>query len=103
MLLPMSRITPEQKEKFESDLISAFQACGSDTRLLRAFLRDLLTNAEYKEVLVRWQIIRKLIKKESHQAIAGDLHIGVGTVSRGAHELADREGGFWKVIKKLKL
>lgn len=88
--------------KYKDELLKAFMAAGKDKALLDAFLDDLLTQKELQEIPVRWEIIRRLQKGDVHKNIAKELKVGIATVTRGANELKDKNGGFIKVLKKLK-
>ncbi len=83
------------------ELLKILVVASKDKALLRAFLEDLLTQKELQEIPVRWEIVRRLYKGEVHTGIAKDLKIGIGTVTRGANELKDKNGGFIKVLKKM--
>jgi TrpR family trp operon transcriptional repressor len=88
--------------KYKDELLKAFMVAGKDKALLDAFLEDLLTQKELQEIPVRWEIIRRLQKGDVHKNIAKELKVGIATVTRGANELKDKNGGFIKVLKKLK-
>ncbi len=83
------------------ELLKVLATASKDKALLRTFLEDLLTPKELQEIPVRWEIIRRLQKGDVHKNIAKDLKVGIGTVTRGANELKDKNGGFIKVLKKL--
>lgn len=51
------------------------------------FLRGILTPKELLEISNRLQIIKMLKQGISHHDIAGKLHVGVATVSRGSREI----------------
>lgn len=97
----MSKISREQSEKYTEELIKAISKEGHNRDLLKSFLKDLLTPKEYKDIGIRWQIVRRLVNKNKHRQIAQDLKIGIGTVTRGSRELNDKNGGFWQMVKKL--
>lgn len=84
------------------DLLKAVITASKDKALLKSFLEDLLTQKELQEIPVRWEIIRRLQKGDVHKNIAKKLKVGIATVTRGANELKDKNGGFIKVLKKLK-
>ncbi len=69
-----------------------------DPRLMQAFLTDILTPDEKEEIERRWQIVQRLAAGEPQRSIAKDLGIGIATVTRGARELYDKKGGFWRVL-----
>lgn len=89
-------------KKYEAELITAFEKAGKNKILLREFLLDILTPAEYKEMMIRWQIVKRLAKGEPQRTIAKELKIGIATVTRGSRELTDKNGGFAQVLKKMK-
>ncbi len=73
---------------------------GKNKHLMREFLFDLLSPAEYKDLAVRWQIIKLLKGGITHREIAKKLKVSVATVTRGSRELANKKGGFQSVFKK---
>ena len=88
-----------REEKYTKELISLLAEIGaSDKKLLQEFLIDLLTPAEYKEIALRWQIVKLLHQGIAHRAIAKQLGVGIATVSRGSRELLDPKGGFNRVL-----
>jgi Trp operon repressor len=97
----MTRISEEQSEKYTEELVGIIQKHAGDKNFLRAFLQDLLTPKEYKDMGIRWQIVKRLANHDTHRTIARELKIGIGTVTRGSRELAYKNGGFWQMIKKL--
>ena len=88
-------------KKFESELITVFQKASKDKNLLKEFLSDILTPGEYTEVMTRWQIVKRLAEGEPQRTIAGDLKVGIATVTRGSREFKNKNGGFYKMIKKI--
>jgi len=69
-------------------------AKNDERQFLREFLFDLLSPAEYREVAVRWQIIKMLKNGENHREIAKKLKVSVATTMRGSKELSNKKGGF---------
>lgn len=51
------------------------------------FLEGILTPKELIEIPNRLQIVKMLKRGISHHDIAGKLHVGVATVTRGSREL----------------
>jgi len=90
-------------KKYQDEFIDVLESAAQNRQSLSEFLFDILTPSEYKEVVTRWQIVKRLAKGESQRTIAKDLKIGIGTVTRGSRELADANGGFALMIKKLKI
>ena len=91
----------KQEDKYARELIEALQEISDDERLLKAFLEDLLTPGEYKELGVRWQIVKQLAKGIPQREIAKNLSVSIATVTRGSREMLDEHGGFRKVLGKL--
>ncbi len=51
------------------------------------FLQGILTPKELLEIPKRLVIVKMLKKGVQHQEIAGKLHVGVATVTRGSREI----------------
>ena len=92
----------EEKEEYIEELTGVIQKISGDKTLLREFLKDLLSLAEYKELGVRWQIVKQLAAGVSHRDAAKNLHTAVATVTRGARELANPRGGFRQTLEFLR-
>ena len=90
-----------EKEEYTEELIGLIHRIAGNENLLKAFFLDILSPAEYKELGVRWQIVKQLAQGVSHRNVAKNLHTAVATVTRGSRELADKEGGFRQVLRKL--
>ncbi len=88
--------------KYEKELVGVFSKIYGDKKLMIEFLLDILTPAEFEALALRWQIVKKLSKNEDHRSIAGDLGVGISTVTRGSRELRNKKGGFHLMLKKLK-
>lgn len=86
--------------QYKKEVIEIFSKISGDKELMFEFLRDILTPSEFDDVSLRWQIVKKLDKGETHREIAGDLGLGVSTVTRGSRELRNKNGGFSLVLKK---
>ncbi len=75
-------------------------AADKNKQLMREFLFDLLSHAEYRDLAVRWQIVKLLDADVPHRDIAKRLKVSVATVSRGVRELANKKGGFKIALEK---
>jgi len=91
----------EEAEKYAEDLLGVIRRAAGDISLLKAFFQDILSPGEYKELGVRWQIVKQLAQGKSQRDVAKNLHTAIATVTRGSRELADKEGGFQQVLRKL--
>lgn len=79
-------------------LVETMRIAARDRKLLHAFLGDILTPAEYRELARRWQIVLLLARGVPQRTIAKRLKVSIATVTRGSRELQDRRGGFWRIL-----
>lgn len=91
----------KEKERYTDDLLLVVHKIAGDRELLKEFFRDILSPAEYKELGVRWQIVKQLAAGKSQRDVAKNLHTAVATVTRGSRELGDPNGGFKRVLRIL--
>ena len=87
--------------EYKKELVDVFSRIGGDIGLMREFLVDILTPAEFEALALRWQIVKKLNKGEDYRSIIGELGIGMSTITRGSRELRNKNGGFHLMLKKL--
>ena len=67
----------------------------NNKNMMLDFLQGILTPKELVELSNRLQIVKMLKRGVSHHDIAGKLHVGVATVSRGSREI--QKGRFQNV------
>lgn len=91
----------KQKDAYAWELVQVFSKIAHDKKLLRAFLQDILTPTEYKEIPVRWQIVKQLACGIPQREIAKNLHVSIATITRGSRELLNKKGGFQQALRKL--
>ena len=91
----------KEKERYTEELLGVIHKIAGDKDLLKAFFQDILSPAEYKELGVRWQIVKQLAGGISQREIAKNLRVSIGTITRGSRELLDKNGGFWQALRKL--
>ena len=89
--------------EYKKELIEIFSKIDGDKNFMTEFLLDILTPAEFEDLALRWQIVKKLSKGETHREIAGELGLGISTVTRGSRELRKKHGGFALMLKKLEI
>lgn len=87
--------------EYKKELVETFAKIFGDKRLMSEFLIDILTPAEFEALALRWQIVKKLNKGETHRSVADDLGLGISTVTRGSRELRNKNGGFHLMFKKI--
>ena len=86
---------------YKKELVEVLSKIQGDKTFMVEFLLDLLTPAEFEDLALRWQIVKKLNEGETHREIAGGLGLGISTVTRGSRELRNKNGGFHLMLKKL--
>ena len=64
--------------------------------LLEDFLYAITTAGERHTLARRIEIVRRLLNGDAQHHIASDLKVGVGTVGRGAREIAE---GHFNILK----
>ncbi len=89
-------------EQYKKEVVEVFYKVAKDKVLLADFIKEILTPREFENIAVRWQIVKRLDKGEHHQSIAGDLRLGVATVTRGSREMRKKDGGFRRALKLIK-
>lgn len=72
------------------------------SKLLHELLIDLTSPGEYKELAVRWQIVKMLKKGLPHRTISKKLGVSVATITRGSREMSNKKGGFQLLLLKRK-
>jgi TrpR family trp operon transcriptional repressor len=87
--------------EYKKELIEIFSKIRGDKELMKEFLIDILTPAEFETLALRWQIVKRVNKGEDHRSIAGELKLGVSTVTRGSRALRKKNGGFHAMLKKI--
>ena len=86
--------------EFKKELLQLIMDGAKDQLFLDALLQDLLTPAEYRELANRWQIVKRLEQGMGQREIAGELHVGLATVVRGARALLRSRGGFRRLLDR---
>lgn len=76
----------EELERYQLELIEHLVAQNNATDMTLA-LHQLLTDAEFNEVIKRLQIFKMLKAGVPQRQIAQKLGVGIATVSRGARAL----------------
>lgn len=96
----MTKKNPKILE-YKKELLEVFAGIKGDKKLMGEFMVDILTPAEFDDLALRWQLVKRLYKGETHRAVAGELGLGLGKVMRGSRELRNKNGGFNLMLKKL--
>lgn len=80
-------------------MLSVFRKAVVRPALLQAFLTDLLTPKEYREIITRWQIVQLLRQGMPQRRIAKKLRVSIGKITRGSRTLLNKHGGFRQILK----
>ena len=73
-----------------------------NTKDMQNFLRDLCTLEELDAMSSRWEVVLMLDKGIPYREIAEKTGVSTTTVTRIAHWLKHGEGGYEKVLEKMK-
>ncbi len=95
-----TKLSNEQVERLMDEVLVVIQTIAPSKPLLKAFLTDLLTPAEYRDTALRWRIIKLLSQGVAQRDIAESLGVSLSKITRGSRELLDQNGGFAKVLKQ---
>ena len=87
--------------EFKKELVAVFSKLPRDRESVFLLLKDILTPSEFETLALRWQIVKKLKKGDDQRSIAGELRLGLGTVTRGSRMLRNKKGGFHLMLEKL--
>ncbi|MDP3724947.1 MAG: Trp family transcriptional regulator [Nanoarchaeota archaeon] len=88
----------KRDKELREDLLEIMQRAARDTDLLDAFLCDILTPREYRDIARRLQIVKELKKGISHREIAKNLGVGVATIERGVRVIENKSGGMNRLL-----
>ncbi|MDE2311599.1 MAG: hypothetical protein KGJ93_00710 [Patescibacteria group bacterium] len=86
--------------KYGHELESLLHNAAKSPALLHEFLGDLLSLKEYKDLAVRWQIVKLMEQGFSNRQIIKRLKVSPVTVTRGAKEMFNKHGGFRLMLNK---
>ena len=90
----------QYKNEYGRELENLLRKAAKSPALLHELLYDILSHREYKDLAVRWQIVKMLEAGVSQTEIAKNLKVGVATVTRGAKEMFNKRGGFRMMLDK---
>ncbi|MHC6203221.1 Trp family transcriptional regulator [Breznakiellaceae bacterium SP9] len=80
--------------------LSAVLAHVTDSGLIEAFFRCLLTPAEAADIAARWALVKELEAKTPQREIAKRLGISLCKITRGSRELKKPNSAFKRIIEK---
>ncbi|NQV16599.1 helix-turn-helix domain-containing protein [bacterium] len=89
------------KHKFTYTELARILASVTDEQKMGKLLQDFLTPQELEDLVLRWEIIKKLHTGMPQREISKQLGVAIGTVSRGARELKYGHNGFVDLLAKM--
>ena len=72
-----------------------------DENEAESLLEGLLTPAEFKEFVKRWQIIKLLLERHTQRFVKGRVKVSIATVIRGAREVRYGKSNFQKFYSRI--
>lgn len=78
--------------------ISWALARADDPRLIREFLKSILTQNEVDEIAARWALVRLIDDGMSQRKISRELGLSLCKITRGSKELKKRGSAFKRMI-----
>lgn len=87
--------------KYKQEILTVLESI-KDTKMLDAFLMDILTPNEYEEIVKRWQVVKQLSDGIPQRQIAANLKISLAKITRGSRVLLNKKGAFNQLLKKKK-
>lgn len=72
-----------------------------DPRLIRGFLKSILTEKEIRDISSRWELVKLLESGMSQRTIARRLGLSLCKITRGSRELKKRNSPLKRVIGRL--
>lgn len=88
------------EHKYGQELELLLRKASKSPALFHEFLFDILTHEEYRDLAVRWQIVKMLEQGHTQREIVKKLGVSIVTVTRGAKEMFNKKGGFRLMLNK---
>lgn len=73
-----------------------------EEEVMLAFLRDVATHEELRELANRWEVAQQLEAGKSYRDIGRSVKASTATITRIAHWLHHGEGGYRSVLARQK-
>ncbi|MBU1118781.1 TrpR-like protein YerC/YecD [Patescibacteria group bacterium] len=95
---------PQEKNLNSIKMKSLFSAIASLDSEAEAknFMRDLLTISELEEAALRFDIAKRVTRKESYRSISKNTGASTATITRVSHWIHHGMGGYNHVLSHLK-
>lgn len=93
----MRNLNAKIGKKDREELVELLRKSASNKAFFEDLFSDLFTPAELAEVTARLQIVKQLAEGITQRDVCEHLHVGLGTVTRGARILEKGTGALAKV------
>lgn len=82
-----------------SDLAQIFTDIN-DLSMMKKFMEEILTDAERKDLNLRWELMKKLQEHIPQREISSQLGVSLCKITRGAKILKDSSSVSYKILNK---
>lgn len=72
----------------------------TDSSVMKKFMEEILTDAERKDLNLRWELMKKLQKHIPQREISSQLGVSLCKITRGAKILKDSNSVSFKILNK---
>ncbi len=96
----MKKTMSSKEANWYNELLTIIQKSAKNKNSLESLFEDLFTPAERLHLAKRWQVVKQLNDDIPQREVSANLKVGLTTVTRGARELADTNGAFYKILNK---
>ncbi len=76
-------------------------ASTSDRSLLHSFFSEIFSEAELKDISLRWELLKKLRQGLPQRQIAAELGISLCKITRGAKIIKDSSSATNKILSQI--
>ena len=93
----MRNVNAKIGRRDREELVELLRKSAQNKAFFEDLLADLFTPAELAELTARLQIVKRLAGGMAQRDVCEDLHVGLGTVTRGSRILEKGAGALAKV------
>ena len=94
----MKRLAPKMTRQTLAALAEALVSVDSAEEMAR-FLQEVLTDAELRDITLRWQLLGLLVQGLPQRKIADTLQISLCKITRGSRILKKRKSICLRILK----
>lgn len=98
-----TKLTDRQINELAHNFFFTLQGISKSKRHLRIFFQALLSPSEYRDLILRWEILRMLSHDIPQREIVSRLGVSVTKITRGSLLLLDIFGEFAKIRTRIRL